>query len=176
MEVPVTYFLVIPTVKILGEIVRKIILTWISLNIKVSLPDLICYPENLISMDRDICFFTVYFAMPTAVRLSQCIVIRGCVCLNSSRMVRIILPYFVFRNKAPSYGSADEATTNLRIPLWTYIAPLSGIGLCLLGTDQGKNALLCNFWLVPPIGMLHWSECLISFMMHSIVFLHMDVW
>ena len=39
-----------------------------------------------------------------------------------------------------------------------------------------KNVLMCAFWLVPPIGMMHQSECLISYLMHSIVLLHMDVW
>ena len=138
MEVPGTYFLVMPTVKMLGEIVSKILLTWIPLNIKVSLPDLISYPENIISVDRGCCFFTVSFAMPTAVRLSQCIGVGGCACPNYSRMIRSILPYFVLRNKAPSSDSADETTTNLRIPLWTYITPLSGIGSYLLGTDPRK--------------------------------------
>ena len=46
MAVPGTYFLVIPTVKVLGEIVSKILLTWMSLNLKVSLSDLISYPEK----------------------------------------------------------------------------------------------------------------------------------
>ena len=119
MELPGTYFLVMPTVKVLGEIVRKILLTWMPFNIKVSLPDLIGYPENIISMDQDCCFLTVSFAMPTVVRLSQCIGVGGCACPNSSRMVQSILPSFVLRNKAPSSDSADEATTNLRIPLWT---------------------------------------------------------
>ena len=70
MEVSGTYFLKMMTVKMFGEIVCKIILNWMPLNIKVSLPDLIGYPENIISMDRDLCFFTLSFAMPTAVRLS----------------------------------------------------------------------------------------------------------
>ena len=46
MEVPGTYFLVMPMVKMLGVIVSKILLTWMPLNIKVSLPDLIGYPEK----------------------------------------------------------------------------------------------------------------------------------
>ena len=46
IEVPGTYFLVMLTVKIIGEIVSKILLTWMPLNIKVSLPDLIGYPEK----------------------------------------------------------------------------------------------------------------------------------
>ena len=46
MELPGTYFLVMPTVKMIGEIVRKILLTWMPLNIKVSLPDFIGYPEK----------------------------------------------------------------------------------------------------------------------------------
>ena len=45
-EVPGTYFLVMLTVKVLGEIVSKILLTWMILNIKVSLPDLIGYSEK----------------------------------------------------------------------------------------------------------------------------------
>ena len=70
-------------------------------------------------MDRDICFFTVSFAMPNAVRLSHFIGVGGCACPNYSRMVLSIIPFFVLRNKAPSSVSAAEATTNLRIPLWT---------------------------------------------------------
>ena len=73
--------------------------------------------------------------MPTAVRLSQCIGVGGWQCPNTSRMVRSILPSFVLRNKAPSFASAAEASTKLRILLWTYIDPLSDIGLYLLGTD-----------------------------------------
>ena len=46
MEVPGAYFSVMPKVKVLGEIVRKILLTWMPLNIKVSLPDLIGYPKK----------------------------------------------------------------------------------------------------------------------------------
>ena len=46
MEVPGTYFLVLSKVKMIGEIVSKIILTWMPLNIKVPLPDLIGYPEK----------------------------------------------------------------------------------------------------------------------------------
>ena len=45
-EVPGTYLSVMPTVKMLGEIVSKIILTGMPLNIKVPLPDLIGYPEK----------------------------------------------------------------------------------------------------------------------------------
>ena len=40
------YFLVMLTVKVLGEIVSNILLTWMTLNIKLSLPDLIGYPEK----------------------------------------------------------------------------------------------------------------------------------
>ena len=46
MEVLGTYFLVMPTIKMLGEIVSKIILTGMPLNIKVSLPELIGYQEK----------------------------------------------------------------------------------------------------------------------------------
>ena len=107
------------TVKVLGEIFSMILLTCMPLNIKVSLPDLIVYLENLISMDQDRCFFTVSFEMPTAVILSQCIGVGGCTCPNYSRMVRSILPSFVLRNKVSSSASATEAATNLKIPMWT---------------------------------------------------------
>ena len=43
--------------------------------------------KNNISMDRESCFLTVSFAMPTAVRLSQCIGVGGCACTNYSRIV-----------------------------------------------------------------------------------------
>ena len=134
MKVPGTYFLVKPTVKMLGQIVNKILLNWMPLNIKVSLPDLISYPEKSHFHGPRSLLFTVSFAMPTAVRLSQCIGIGGCACPNSSRM-----PSFVLRNKAPSSASAAEETRNLRIPPWTQIYPLSGIGSYLLGTDPRKT-------------------------------------
>ena len=80
------------------------------------------------------------FSIPAAVILSQCIGVGGCACPNSFRMVQSIFLSFILRNKAPSSASSAEATTNLRIPLWIYIYPLSGIGLYLLGTYQRKKS------------------------------------
>ena len=83
--------------------------------------------KNRISIDQERCFLKVSFAMPTAVRLSQWLVVGGCACPNSSRIVQSILRSFALRKRAPISASAAEVTTNFRIPLWTYIAPLIGV-------------------------------------------------
>ena len=87
VEIPRAYLLVMTTVKMFGEVFSKIFLTRMPLNVKISLLDLVCGPKNRISMDRERCLLTVSFSMPTAVRLSQCILVGGCACPNSSRIV-----------------------------------------------------------------------------------------
>ena len=46
LEVPRSYLLVMMTVKMLGEVVSKIILARMPLNVKISLLDLVCGPEE----------------------------------------------------------------------------------------------------------------------------------
>ena len=118
VEVPRSYLLVMTTIEMFGEVVSKIFLTKMPLNVKISLLDLVCGPKNRISVDRERCLLTVSFAMPTAVRLSLCIGVGGCACPNSSRIVRSIFPSFALRKRAPRFSSAAEVNTNLRIPMW----------------------------------------------------------
>ena len=46
LEVPGAYLLVMPNVKMLGEVISNIFLAWMPLDIKVSFSDLICGPEE----------------------------------------------------------------------------------------------------------------------------------
>ena len=46
LKVPWAYLLVMTTVEMLGEIVSKILLARMSLNVKISLLDLVCGPEE----------------------------------------------------------------------------------------------------------------------------------
>jgi hypothetical protein len=52
-------------------------------------------------------------AIPTAVALSQCTGIFGCVWPRSARVVLKTNPSWQFRNSAQSSASAADATTNL---------------------------------------------------------------
>ena len=138
MKVPISYLLVMTTVEIFGEVVSNIFLTRMPLHVKYPCLTWSVVQKNRISMDRERCFLTVSFAMPTAVRLSQNIGVGGCACPNSSRIVRSILRSFALRKRAPSSASAAEVTTNFRIPLWTYIAPLIGMGSPFWGMEPRK--------------------------------------
>ena len=46
LEVPRSYLLVMPTVEMIGEIFSKILLARMPLNVKISLLDLVCGPEE----------------------------------------------------------------------------------------------------------------------------------
>ena len=84
-------------------------------------------------MDLDLCFFTVLFAMPVAVWLSQCIGVGGCGWPSSSRMSQMIFPAFAFRKSAANSASAAEHTANFSMPHMTKIFLLVMIGRPLLG-------------------------------------------
>ena len=63
----------------------------------------------------DRCRFTVLFAMPAAVLLSQCMGVGGCGWLSSSIVSLMIFASFAFKNIAPNLASAAGAATYLRI-------------------------------------------------------------
>jgi len=71
--------------------------------------------KNLISIDLDLCHFTVLFAMPTAVELSQCIGIGGWGCPISSSVSQKNVACLQLRNNAPSSASVADAATNRKI-------------------------------------------------------------
>ena len=84
--------------------------------------------KNLISIDLDLCRFTVLFAKPTAVELSQCIGIGGWGCPISSSVSQKIVACLQLRNNAPSYASAADATTNRKIAHNVKNAPFNLMG------------------------------------------------
>ena len=71
---------------------------------------------------------TVLFAMPTAVGLSQCAGIFGCLCPRSSRVSLKIIHSWQFRNSAPSSALAADGTTNCGIEhnVWNTLFSLMG--------------------------------------------------
>ena len=71
--------------------------------------------KYLISIARDLCHLMVLFGIPTAVALSQCTGIFGCLWPRSSRVALKIIPSWQFRNSAPSSASAADSTKNLKI-------------------------------------------------------------
>ena len=80
--------------------------------------------KNLISIDQDCLRFTVLFAMPTAVELSQWIGVGGWGWPISSSVSQKFIACLQFRNNAPSSASAADATTNLSIAHNVLNAPL----------------------------------------------------
>ena len=84
--------------------------------------------KNLISIDLDRCLFTVLFAMPTAVELSQCIGVGGWGCPISSSVSQKIVACLQLRNNAPSSASAADATTNRKIAHNVKNAPFNLMG------------------------------------------------
>ena len=83
---------------------------------------------NLISIDLHRCRFTVLFAMPTAVELSQCIGVGGWGCPISSSVSQKIVACLQLRNNAPSSASAADATTNRKIAHNVKNAPFNLMG------------------------------------------------
>ena len=60
--------------------------------------------KNLISIDLDRCRFTVLFAIPTAVALSQCTRVRGCVWPKSSSVFRKIFSILAIVEEGVEFG------------------------------------------------------------------------
>ena len=70
--------------------------------------------KNIISIRRKQCFLTILFAMPTAVALSQWMVVGGWRCPISDKVSRNTLPSLIFKNIAPNYALAADEAMNLR--------------------------------------------------------------
>ena len=68
-----------------------------------------------ISINRDLCFFTVSFAMPATVLLSQWIGVFGCIWPTSSNINQMIFVSLPFMNNTPNSASAAEVTTNFNM-------------------------------------------------------------
>ena len=79
--------------------------------------------KNLISIERERCFFTLSFEIPVAVLLSQWTVVGGCLWPNSSKASLRILPSLMFINNADNSDSASEHTTIFKIPHDTNMFP-----------------------------------------------------
>ena len=92
-----------------------------------------------ISILLDRCLFTVPFAIPVAVVLSQFIGVDGCGCPISRKMSLVIVDYFKFRNSAPSSASAADAEKFLSIWHRVNIAPLRCMGCLSCGFHPRKK-------------------------------------
>ena len=138
VEVPWPYLLVLFSIKMFCEIVGKVLLAGVPPYVKEGIWTWSVTQNNLIFMLCDICFLIVSLAIPTAVWLLQCIRVGGCGWPNSWRINCTAFPSLQFINKASSSASAAEATTYFNIPVNTNIAPLSGIGCILMGSDPMK--------------------------------------
>ena len=87
----------------------------------------------------DRCRFTVLFAMPAAVVLSQCMGVGGCGWPSSSSVSLIIFASFAFKNIAPNSASAADAATNLRIVQSVRIGPFRRMGRLSSGSQPRKK-------------------------------------
>jgi hypothetical protein len=95
--------------------------------------------KNLISIALARCRFTVLFANPIAVALSQCTGVFGWMCPKFSNVSLNMIPSWQFRKSAPSSASAADATTNRIIVVLTTNAPFNLIGLSFFGTHPMKK-------------------------------------
>ncbi len=92
MQIVRFYQLVMPCIKMFCKVIGKIFLPWMLCYIKILNFNLVGDPKEIFSMARDCCFFTVLFAMATAVVLSQCTGVGGCLCSSSSSVSRSVVP------------------------------------------------------------------------------------
>ena len=90
-------------------------------------------------MLRDHCRFTVLFAIPADVALSQCMGVGGCGWPSSSSVSLMIFASFAFKNISPNSASAADAATNLMIVQSVMIGPFRRIGRLLSGSQLRKK-------------------------------------
>ena len=101
--------------------------------------------------------------MPTAVVLSMCIGIGGCVCPISCNVSRMILACCALWNSAASSAAAADAATIFKIVHREWMDPLSLIFVLFLGMELRKKcppALLLAFDAVKYEA----SECMLRIM------------
>ena len=94
--------------------------------------------QKRISMEHDCCFLTVSFAIQTAILLSQCTGVVGCVCPISCYINRNILASLTSRYNAANSAPAAEHTTSLNIPHKTCVFPLVKMFLFFFGMFSKK--------------------------------------
>ena len=105
-------------------------------------------------MLRYCCRLTVFFAMPAAVALSQCMGVDGCRWPSSSSVTLIIFASFTFKNIAPNSASTADAATKLRIVQSVRIGPFRQMGCLSSGCQPRKKwptARLLGFLLKDKI-------------------------
>ena len=90
-------------------------------------------------MLRERCHFTVLFAMPAAVALSQCMGVGGYGWPSSSSTSLMIFASFAFKNIAPNSASTADAATNLRIVQNVRIGPFRRMGRLSSGCQLRKK-------------------------------------
>ena len=102
MQVPRSYLSMVHTNEMLGEIIGKVLLSWVPLHIEISHLDLICHPKELH-------FHQIWSAiLDSVVRYTTSV--GGCLWPISSRVNLRTLPSLQLRNKAPNSASAADAT------------------------------------------------------------------
>ena len=121
-----------------SKIIRHIFRPWLPYYIQNFPVNLICDPKKRISINRDLRFFTVPFAMLVAVLLSQWIGVFGCKWPISSNINQITFVSLPFMNNASNSASAVEATTNFKILHTMKIFPFNKIGFPSSGTSPIK--------------------------------------
>ena len=100
---------------------------------------------NLMSMDRDFRCLNLLLASPAAVVLSVWIGVGGCLCPNSSNVVRRIMASCPLKNSPAYSASAADAITLRRILLTAWSGPFGGGGVTggLLGFCDGSLRKKC---------------------------------
>jgi hypothetical protein len=103
-------------VVVLALVVCKIFLARVPTYIIHTLCYFVTNPKkNLISINRDHCLLTVLIAIPTAIALSQCTGVFGWGWPRSASVWWKIMLSWQLWNKALSWASTTEATTNCKI-------------------------------------------------------------
>ena len=118
-------------------------------------------------------FFTLSFAVPTAVLLSQWTGVDGCTFPLSSKIRRKSLPSFKFKKRPPNSVSAAGHTTIL-IFLWRQTC--FRLPLCFLlslGCTWRKNILPVCFLIWIQTSKTHLRVCLVPCQVHGILFLYL---
>ncbi len=102
-------------------------------------------PKNCISIKQDRCCLMVLFAMPTAVKLLQCIGVGGLGWPISSSVTLKIVACLQFRKRAPSSASTVEVTTKHNIAHRVKKAPFNLMGL--VGSAHQPTKKCPQAWL-----------------------------
>jgi hypothetical protein len=124
VDVNVAYSFVMRRRMLFCEIIRQILIAWAPVHVKLSLFHSVFYPIKM--HIHGFCAILFYCAIdvmyPVAVVLSVSISVGGCLCPNSSKVVRRTAPSLAFMKTASISALAAEDITFLRTLLTIKIA------------------------------------------------------